>query len=88
MEQVLGVRCRCVALLLLSGSTRLQYERPFKVHPLIGAGPSQSDKLMNHMEEGTASVQNFIVSSLDRVTAGAKNVGSSVGSGVSRRASV
>ena len=50
------------------------------------AGPSQSDKLVNSMEEGSASMQRYLSSSLSRVTTGVQGISGSVGSGISRSA--
>ncbi|KAK9820584.1 hypothetical protein WJX72_011930 [[Myrmecia] bisecta] len=48
------------------------------------AGPSQSDKLLDSMEGGTASVKNFLNQSFTRVTTGVQGAGTSVSSTLQR----
>jgi len=42
------------------------------------AGPSQSDKVMNQMEEGSANMQRYITSSLSKVTTGVQGISSGI----------
>ena len=56
----------------------------FKTTTSYWAGPSQSDKLVNSMEEGSASMQRYLSNSLSKVTTGVQGISGSVGSGISR----